>query len=91
MGHVLGLVGVVQGMTVPWYDAATRTYTGIMAREGYRRMSGGFPPSIAPVTSGHWPFFTDVMGSAPFILAITPLSIGALMDLGYPAAWYGGQ
>ncbi len=90
MGHALGLVALIQGATVPWYDAATRSYTGIMAREGYRRITGGFPPAIAPV-SAHWPFPADVMGSQAFILAITPLSIGALMDLGYPAAWYGGQ
>jgi hypothetical protein len=88
MGHALGLVAVVQGRQPDWYDAPTSSYRGPMGLEGYRREFGN---SVAQISArgGHWPFAGDVMGSEhPRISIVT---VGALMDLGYPTGWYAAQ
>ena len=45
-------------------------------------------PPAAPDSGGHWEHPGDVMGRS-YGYAITPMSLGAVMDVGYPAAWYG--
>jgi len=92
MGHVLGLVGVILGRQPEWFrfDPLTGigTYTGPMGLEGHRRKYGTTISSVT-IRGGHWPFHGDVMGNVD--LQISTLSVGALMDLGYPAAWYGAH
>ncbi len=88
-GHVLGLVGVFDPpITPPWFDAAGRRYAGPLGLEGYRREFGSEVASI-DVSTGHWPFARDIMHAGAREPFITKASVGALMDLGYPAAWYG--
>jgi hypothetical protein len=90
LGHALGLVGVVQGFQPDWFDFKTGRYTGELALEGHRR-EFQFRPSHLLVDGGsHWAFPGDVMSSTGWGgYIITSVSVGALMDLGYPAAWYG--
>jgi hypothetical protein len=85
MEHVLGLVAIVQGVQPDWFNAATGTYTGAFGLEGYRRFSGTSATSLQ-ISGGHWPFRGDVMSGVGTV-AITPATVGALMDLGYPAFW----
>ena len=89
MGHVIGLVGPVQPTeTTPWFDATTGRYTGALALEGFRR-DFGTTISHLTVTHRHWGFPDDIMGGLQ--TRISSASVGALMDLGYPAAWYGAD
>jgi hypothetical protein len=85
MGHVLGLVAIVQGVQPDWFNAATGTYTGAFGLEGYRRFNGTAVPALQ-ITGGHWPFRGDVMSGVGTV-QITPATVGALMDSGYPAFW----
>lgn len=96
MGHALGLVGVVQGVQPPWFDLDSGAYTGAMALEGWRRLYGNMPTSLHVDHGAHWqsdPLY-DIMsasgGGGPGITGpISLVSVGALMDLGYPATWSG--
>jgi hypothetical protein len=85
MGHVLGLVAVVQGVQPEWFSPSTGTYTGPFGLDGYRRFSNTSVSSLS-IVNGHWPFPGDVMSGVGTV-QITPATVGALMDLGYPAFW----
>lgn len=85
---MLGLVGLVQGIQPSWIDPRTGQYSGPFGLEGYRRMFGTAPQSL-PRFGAHWVSVADVMASSTS--NITVLTVGALMDLGYPAAWYGAD
>ena len=94
MGHTLGLVAVVQGTQPDWFDTSKRTYTGSMALEAWRRLFGTLPTALQE-QGAHWnsaPLY-DIMGTsgggAGRIAPVTAVTIGALMDLGYPATWSG--
>lgn len=88
LGHALGLVGAVQGEEPAWLDMMAGEYRGHLALFG-RYLDGHDDVSVFELGSnGHWPF-ADLMGS-PRASTISHATIGALMDLGYPAAWYGG-
>jgi hypothetical protein len=95
MGHALGMVGLVNGDQPSWYDVRTRTYTGAMALEGYRRETG-IATSALTEQGGHWVFreVWDVMGGGagalPNPMLLSSVTIGGLLDLGYPARWSGG-
>jgi len=86
MGHVLGLVGQVQGFQPAWLDAQKGLYRGHLALFGYYLENSKVAPELSYANGGHWPF-TELMGYVASGL-ISYASIGALMDLGYPAAWY---
>ncbi len=88
MGHALGLVGSFLGISPAWFDGDRQRYFGVLGLEGYRRALGGRREDM-PVQGLHWAFAGDIMSAVGFTPAITELSIGALMDSGYPAAWYG--
>lgn len=93
LGHVLGLVGMngLLNGPLPWYDQPSARYTGAFALEGYRRRFG---TSVAYLEARpgdwHWRGFNELMTSPPSG-TISTVSVGALMDLGYPAAWYGAD
>jgi len=91
MGHVLGLVGVVQGIQPSWYSLATGAYTGSMALEGWRRVIGVTPSVIYSRSGAHWDpsSVDDVMNAAGLADEISFVSVGALLDMGYPATWLG--
>lgn len=92
LGHVLGLVGVVQGEQPPWFDLQTGRYTGAMALEAWRRRFGVIPEALYSRSGAHWdpmPGVADVMISSGLSGEISTISIGALMDLGYPVRWSG--
>ncbi len=92
LGHVLGLVGVIQGQVVPWFNPATGAYIGPQALEGWRRVFG-VPANFLQVDGGsHWQtnLNWDVMGyggGSGSVFPISLVSVGALMDLGYAARW----
>jgi hypothetical protein len=93
IGHVLGLVGITYGINaspVPWFNQANTQYTGTFGLEGYRRHFGKSVTSLEP-REGHWWGFIGELMTSPPTGSITTLSVGALMDLGYPAAWYGAD
>ena len=92
LGHVLGLVGITYGIgqAVSWYDPATSRYTGAFGIEGYRRRFGASPPYLQP-RDIHWFGFIGELMTSPPSGSITTISVGALMDIGYPAAWYGAD
>ena len=85
IGHALGLVGLIQGPQPPWFDFRTGRYSGPYALEGHRRQFGT-SPAFLNTPGGHWTFAPDVMNGNS--LRITRVTIGSLMDLNYPAAWY---
>jgi hypothetical protein len=89
MDHALGLVAIVQGPQPPWFDVSTSFYTGTLALEGYRRAFGRTPQHLLVDQGGHWAFGGDVMSASVDPTGIHAFTIGALMDAGYPAAWYG--
>lgn len=84
MGHTLGLVGVVQGHQPEWLDVPRQLYRGFLGLHGYF-LDAGRTTRELDMSGGHWPF-EDVMSRGDRIGRAT---VGALMDLGYPAAWYG--
>lgn len=87
LGHALGLVGAVQGEEPSWLDVMAGEYRGHLALFG-RSLDGAGDVSVFELDSnGHWPF-ADLMGT-PRAYTISHATVGALMDLGYPAAWYG--
>jgi hypothetical protein len=90
IGHALGLVGFTYGIDgrVPWIDTDAR-HTGAFGIEGYRRLFGTAPSFVA-MRDAHWFFEGELMTSPP-TGTITTVSVGALMDMGYPAAWYGAD
>ncbi|NOT10141.1 MAG: hypothetical protein HOP28_18260 [Gemmatimonadales bacterium] len=90
MGHVLGLVGVIQGPQVPWFSSVTGIYRGPMAIEGWRRAFGNAPIEIYERGGAHWGpmLLNDVMLGSLFP-EISLVSVGALADLGFPIAWTG--
>lgn len=99
LGHVLGLAGSIQGVE-PWFVrrnveivdgtvVTTTAHIGTFGRFGYAMQVGHEVESVGVDNGGHWTrFFLDLMARAPSHV-IGATSIGALMDLGYPAAWYG--
>ena len=90
MGHALGLVGVFPAPHPSWIDRTARIYKGPLALEGHRRQFARTIDSLS-LDGGHWQFFEDVMSTQRRILTISQVTVGALMDLGYPAAWYGAD
>jgi hypothetical protein len=87
MGHALGLVGQVQGQQPPWLDAGSGTYRGRLGLYGHSLDIHRTVNELSFADGGHWPF-EELMG----IFRGTHIghaTVGALMDLGYPAAWYG--
>ena len=90
LGHVLGLVGLVRGSQPSWIDPRTGWYSGPFGIEGYRRLFGTAPPSLFR-DGAHWDSVPDIMSSRNGAPRVTALTVGALMDLGYPAAWYGAE
>lgn len=92
LGHVLGLVGVVQGQQPPWFVLQTGRYTGAMALEAWRRRFGVTPEALYSRSGAHWdpmPGVADVMISSGLSGEISTVTVGALMDLGYPIRWSG--
>jgi hypothetical protein len=89
MGHALGLVGISSIVPSPGFDPVTRRHTGPLTLEGYRRAFGQALPFLEVPGSSHWSFGGDVMSAVSPEVRITKASAGALMDMGYPAAWYG--
>ena len=85
IGHALGLVGLIQGPQPYWFDFRTNRYTGPYALEGHRRQFGTTPVFLN-TPAAHWAFAPDVMNGNSIL--ITPVTVGALMDMNYPAAWY---
>ena len=61
-------------------------YTLPLALEGFRREVWSHSIPFLAVSAGHWETGHDVMGSLRS--TIDQVTIGALMDVGYPAAWY---
>lgn len=90
MGHALGLVAIVQGRQAEWYDPLTGRHTGPMTLEGYRRTFGTAVTHVE-TQSFHWALIGDIMGGGSQQTRVSQLSAGGLMDLGYPAAWYGAD
>ena len=92
IGHALGLVAVIQGAQPPWFDLSANRYTGPYALEGHRRQFGS-GPAFLDARAGHWWFWPDVMndGSIGSSVRITKVTVGALMDMNYPVAWYGAD
>jgi hypothetical protein len=92
MGHALGLVGLLPVQQPAWLDrsGSAQIYRGPLALEGHRRQFGSTMDSLS-LASGHWQLFEDVMSTGRQVTTITQVSVGALMDLGYPAAWYGAD
>jgi hypothetical protein len=88
IGHALGLVGLSVVGPSPGFDPATLRHSGPLALEGYRRAFGASVPFLQ-VTGSHWAFGGDIMSEVSPEIRITKVSAGALMDMGYPAAWYG--
>lgn len=87
IGHALGLVGAVYGEEPAWLDVMAGEYRGHLALFG-RHLDGQTLVSVFELGgNGHWRF-ADLMGT-PRANTISHATIGALMDLGYPAAWYG--
>lgn len=92
LGHVLGLVGVVQGQQPAWFVLQTGRYTGAMALEAWRRRFGVTPEALYSRSGAHWdpmPGVADVMISSGLVGEISTVTVGALMDLGYPIRWSG--
>ena len=89
MGHTFGLVGGVQGVQPVWIHAPTHTYTGLFGLLGQEMDSGQYESTIHFTPGHHWQG-SGLMGSTPSLF-ITFKTRGALMDLGYPAAWYAGD
>jgi len=87
MGHVLGIAGVVQGIQPTWLDAGNGLYRGHLALYGYSLEYGQLVSELSYANGSHWPV-RELMGIQSSG-RISHLSVGALMDLGYPAAWYG--
>ena len=90
MGHALGLTANVLGFQPEWFEPISEITRGTMTLEGYRRQFQIKVTSLDVSNGNHWPFAGDLMSAIPPNNRITAVSIGALMDLGYPAAWYGG-
>jgi hypothetical protein len=88
MGHVLGLVAVINGFQPAWFDFDTGGYTAPLARWGYWLETGNRVSRLRVDPGNRWLEAGDVMSRAPSE-RITDITVGALMDLGYPAAWYG--
>ena len=89
MGHALGLVGISDIVAPPGFDPVTRRHSGPLTLEGYRRAFGQSVPFLELPNSPHWAFGGDVMSVVSPEIRVTKASAGALMDIGYPAAWYG--
>jgi len=102
MGHALGLVAVINGQQPSWFDFDTGRYTGPLALEGYRMASDSVVGLLQVTGGSHWGpgIGPDVMGTGGGgtinfeidpgdVGVINYFTVGALMDLGYPAAWYG--
>lgn len=99
LGHVLGLVGATQAVDLEhivkfWIGPLPvgAMTTGTFTRHGYWLQTGERVAGLSfDYGSAHWSGeFSDVMAIGQFSPEeIRTTSIGALMDLGYIAAWYG--
>jgi hypothetical protein len=88
LGHTLGLVGLMGTTDYEWIDGPAGLYRGYLARFGRSLDTGGEIPDYLSFDGAHWGRgIPDVMGWDD--TSINNVSVGALMDLGYPAAWYG--
>lgn len=87
LGHVLGLVGVVQRTTLPFWNQVTNEYTGTYALAGFARDFPGRVFSFAD-NGSHWLWGGDLMSARDAVL-ITHASVGALRDLGFTTKWEG--
>ena len=90
IGHALGLVGLSLDGPPPGFDPSTRRHFGIFTIEGYRRTFGQTVPFVQ-ADGYHWDFGGDAMGTGAPATWFTKVTAGALMDMGYPAAWYGAH
>lgn len=86
VGHALGLVGVVQGFQPPWLDPEPGRYLGVFGLFGHLQDTGHRVTELSFADGNHWSV-SDLMGRVPAD-RIGRVSIGALIDLGYPAVWY---
>lgn len=89
IGHALGLIALVQGVQPDWFDITSGRYTGLLALEGYWRERDTRRSHLSVDGAGHWSHPGDVMSEHISRDRITFFSVGSLMDMGYPAAWYG--
>ncbi|UCF41562.1 MAG: hypothetical protein JSW43_04320 [Gemmatimonadota bacterium] len=87
MGHTLGLVGLVQGHQPPWLQADVGEYRGHLALYGHLLDEGRTVRVLSYLDGMHWSL-RELMGTTPSY-RIGNVSVGSLMDFGYPAAWYG--
>lgn len=85
MGHALGLVGLISGQSPLWLDWRNTRYRGTYGLYGYYLDFGVSVQVIEYLAGSHWPFH-DVMSARTS--RITHTTIGALIDLGYHAAFY---
>lgn len=85
LGHTLGLAGAIQGHSPEWLTPDS--YRGYLGRFGRSLDTGGDVQASLEISDGHWVRIPDVMGQDDE--SINNVSVGALMDMGYPAAWYG--
>ncbi|MEM7415925.1 MAG: hypothetical protein AAF389_10545 [Gemmatimonadota bacterium] len=93
MGHTFGLAGVIQGFDPPYFDGQSGAYRGRLALWGFKQDTGRLADVLFTSNGSHWQA-PGVMGVGSWIRdgpnpTIGSTSIGSLMDLGYPAAWYG--
>ncbi len=86
VGHALGLVGVVQGFQPPWLDPGPGRYLGTFGLFGHFQDTGRRATELSFADGSHWNG-ADLMGTIPAD-RIGRVTIGALIDLGYPAAWF---
>jgi hypothetical protein len=87
MGHTLGLAGVIQGLQPSWVDAGRELYRGHLGLYGHYLDTGEMVSELSFDYGSHWPV-TSLMGMNAS-LELRHVSVGSLMDFGYPAAWYG--
>ena len=88
MGHTFGLAGIVQGFQPDWLDPLPGIYTGHLPLFGHFKETGRTVSSFSFANGSHWNV-PDVMGATGSPERISFVSVGSLMDFGYPAAWYG--
>ena len=89
LGHTLGLCAFVQGVEPSWVDGKRGITKGKFTLEGYQKEFNAVVDNLDFNNGNHWSFVGDVMSVAGSQSRITYVSIGALMDLGYPAVWEG--
>ena len=89
IGHVLGLCVIITGTQPLWFDEPRGITKGKFTLEGYQKEFNVVVDSLDVGKDNHWQFAGDVMSTGGTFNRISYVSIGALMDLGYPAVWEG--